>query len=114
MNAAVPAQCFIATNFAHVIADRAHDRFFMAGANGSNQNMGFDSVFTITSLKRTQSDPNFMLSVPVLEQAVKPPLLFRQPLYCINACMYSLHRFMYNNLQSRTSGGASKYAHCFA
>jgi hypothetical protein len=53
MNAAGPVQCFIATNFAHVLAGRAHDRFFMARANGSNQNMGFDSVFTTTSLKRT-------------------------------------------------------------
>jgi hypothetical protein len=89
-------------------------QIFHGGGKWLQSKHGFDSVFTITSLKRTQSDPNFMLSVPVLEQAVKPPLLFRQPLYCINACMYSLHRFMYNNLQSRTSGEASKYAHCLA
>jgi hypothetical protein len=92
------------THYRHCIAGRAHDRFFMAQANGFNQNMGFDSVFTIASLKRTQPDPIFMLSVPALEQAVKLPLLFRQQLYCINTCMCSLHRFMYNNLQNRTSG----------
>jgi poly(3-hydroxybutyrate) depolymerase len=53
---AAPA-CFTATNFDHVIAGRAHDAAFFAIANGSDQVMGLDNVFIITSLKQT--GPNF-------------------------------------------------------
>ena len=49
--------CFTATNFDHVVAGRAHDNFFLAVANGSNQVMGLDNVFVITTLKET--GPNF-------------------------------------------------------
>jgi poly(3-hydroxybutyrate) depolymerase len=49
---AAPA-CFTATNFDHVVAGRAHDTFFMAVANGSNQVMGLDNVFIVTTLKQT-------------------------------------------------------------
>src|SRR5262245_2775636 len=54
--AAAPA-CFTATNFDHVIAGRAHDDDFFAVANGSDQVMGLDNVFIITTLKQT--GPNF-------------------------------------------------------
>jgi chitodextrinase len=54
--AAAPA-CFTATNFDHVVAGRAHDSFFIAKANGSDQVMGLNNVFIITTLKQT--GPNF-------------------------------------------------------
>jgi poly(3-hydroxybutyrate) depolymerase len=44
--------CFTATNVEHVLAGRAHDRFFFARANGSNQLMGPDNVFFRSTLKR--------------------------------------------------------------
>lgn len=53
---AAPA-CFTATNFDHVMAGRAHDDFSFAVANGSNQAMGLDNVFIVTTLKET--GPNF-------------------------------------------------------
>jgi len=53
---AAPA-CFTATNFDHVMAGRAHDDSFFAVANGSNQVMGLDNVFIITTLRET--GPNF-------------------------------------------------------
>jgi chitodextrinase len=49
--------CFTATNFDHVRAGRAHDNFSIALANGSNQVMGLDNVFVVTTLKQT--GPNF-------------------------------------------------------
>jgi len=49
--------CFTATNFDHVMAGRAYDSFFVAVANGSNQVLGLDNVFLITTLKQT--GPNF-------------------------------------------------------
>jgi chitodextrinase len=52
---AAPA-CFTATNFDHVMAGRAHDTFFLAVANGSNQLMGLDNVFIVTTLKQTGPD----------------------------------------------------------
>ena len=52
---AAPA-CFTATNFDHVMAGRAHDDFFVAVANGSNQVLGLDNVFVITTLKQTGSN----------------------------------------------------------
>ena len=53
---AAPA-CFTATNYDHVIAGRAHDRIFIALANGSNHVLGLDNVFIVTTLKQT--GPNF-------------------------------------------------------
>jgi hypothetical protein len=35
------------------MAGRAHDSLFIAVANGSNQVLGLDNVFIITSLKQT-------------------------------------------------------------
>jgi hypothetical protein len=51
------AACFTATNFDHVAAGRAHDSFFVAVANGSNQVLGLDNVFIVTTLQQT--GPNF-------------------------------------------------------
>jgi hypothetical protein len=45
--------CFTATNFDHVVAGRAHDNVFIAEANGSNQVLGLDNVFIVTTLKQT-------------------------------------------------------------
>ena len=42
-----------ATNYDHVIAGRAHDRIFIALANGSNHVLGLDNVFIVTTLKQT-------------------------------------------------------------
>jgi len=49
--------CFTATNFDHVVAGRAHDNDFFAEANGSNQLLGLDNVFIVSTLKQT--GPNF-------------------------------------------------------
>jgi hypothetical protein len=51
-DAPAPA-CFTATNAEHVVAGRARDRFFFAFANGSNNLMGLDNIFSITTLKQT-------------------------------------------------------------
>jgi hypothetical protein len=51
-DAPAPA-CFTATNAEHVVAGRARDRFFLAFANGSNNLMGLDNIFSITTLKQT-------------------------------------------------------------
>jgi poly(3-hydroxybutyrate) depolymerase len=48
-----PATCYTASNYAHVLAGRAHDSFGTALANGSNQSMGLDNVFYSTTLKQT-------------------------------------------------------------
>jgi hypothetical protein len=48
------AVCFTATNFDHVQAGRAHDQFFLALADGSNDVMGLDNVFIVTTLKETE------------------------------------------------------------
>jgi hypothetical protein len=48
--------CITASNFEHVMAGRAHDRFLIAWANGSNQMMGLDNVFFKTTLKQTGPD----------------------------------------------------------
>jgi hypothetical protein len=45
--------CYTASNYAHVLAGRAHDSLGYALANGSNQNMGLDNVFYQTTLKKT-------------------------------------------------------------
>jgi chitodextrinase len=58
---AAPA-CFTATNFDHVMAGRAYDTFFIAVANGSNEMLGLDNVFIITSLKQT--GPNYYVIAP--------------------------------------------------
>ena len=60
---AAPA-CFTATNFDHVIAGRAHDTFFVAAANGSNEIMGLDNVFIVTTLKQTGPDFYVIASCP--------------------------------------------------
>jgi len=51
------ATCITATNFDHVQAGRAHDQFFMALANGSNDVMGPDNIFIMTTLK--EASPGF-------------------------------------------------------
>jgi hypothetical protein len=56
--------CFTATNFDHVMAGRAHDSFFVAMANGSNQVLGPDNVFVITTLKQTGPDFYVIASCP--------------------------------------------------
>jgi len=56
------AVCFTATNFDHVQAGRAHDQFFLALANGSNDVMGLDNIFIVTTLKETA--PGFFNVAP--------------------------------------------------
>jgi hypothetical protein len=52
--ASVPwPRCITASNAEHVAAGRAHDSFFLARATGSNQLMGFDNAFFMTTLKQT-------------------------------------------------------------
>lgn len=50
-----PAQpkCFTVSNLEHVRADRAHDSFFTALANGSNEAMGPDNVYIKVTLRQT-------------------------------------------------------------
>jgi hypothetical protein len=43
---------------------RAHDNFFIAAANGSNQVLGLDNVFIITTLKQTAPDFYVIASCP--------------------------------------------------
>ncbi|MFD7923363.1 PHB depolymerase family esterase [Streptomyces sp. NPDC059740] len=50
------AQCFTATNYAHVAAGRAHTSGGYTYADGSNQNMGLYNVFTTHTLKQTGAD----------------------------------------------------------
>jgi len=56
------AACFTATNFDHVQAGRAHDQLFLAQANGSNDMMGPDNIFIVTTLKETS--PSFFNLTP--------------------------------------------------
>jgi poly(3-hydroxybutyrate) depolymerase len=49
--------CVTSSNYAHVVAGRAHDWFGYALANGSNQNLGFDNIFVTWTLKQTA--PNY-------------------------------------------------------
>ena len=49
--------CTTSSNYAHVLAGRAHDWFGYALANGSNQNLGFDNIFITWTLKQT--GPNY-------------------------------------------------------
>jgi len=51
------AQCFTASNYAHVSAGRAHQSLGTAYANGSNQAMGLWNTFVVTTLKQT--GPNY-------------------------------------------------------
>ncbi len=44
------------SNYSHVVAGRAHDRFGYALADGSNQNMGLHNVFYQTMLKKAASN----------------------------------------------------------
>jgi hypothetical protein len=48
--------CFTATNPEHVAAGRARDSFFFARAKGSNDFMGPDIFFSMTTLKQTGPD----------------------------------------------------------
>ncbi len=45
--------CTNASNYAHLLAGRAHDYFGYALANGSNQNMGLDNIFYTNVLEQT-------------------------------------------------------------
>lgn len=51
------AQCFTTSNYAHVAAGRAYQRFGLTYANGSDQAMGLWNIFVTRTLKRT--GPNF-------------------------------------------------------
>lgn len=48
--------CFVANNYQHVVAGRAHVALGYALANGSNQNMGLYSVGIVTSLRRLSTN----------------------------------------------------------
>jgi poly(3-hydroxybutyrate) depolymerase len=48
--------CYTASNYSHIQARRAYVRYGYALANGSNQNMGLDNTFIVTTLKRTRSN----------------------------------------------------------
>jgi hypothetical protein len=48
--------CFKASNYAHVVAGRAHDSYGYALANGSDQNLGLDVYYGSTKLRRTGSN----------------------------------------------------------
>lgn len=45
-------RCITASNAGHVQAGRAHDWFFFARANGSNQLLGLDNNFFVTTLRQ--------------------------------------------------------------
>jgi hypothetical protein len=47
-----------------VVAGRAHDNFFIAEANGSNQILGLDNVFIVTTLKQTGPNSYVIASCP--------------------------------------------------
>lgn len=49
----IPAQCYTATNYAHVTAGRAHTTGGYVYANGSNENMGLYNVFVTHTLKES-------------------------------------------------------------
>jgi hypothetical protein len=61
--------CFTATNFDHIMTGRAHDTFSVAVANGSNQVMGLDNVFVVTTLKQTGPDFYVIGSCPCVKSA---------------------------------------------
>ncbi|MFF9347388.1 PHB depolymerase family esterase [Streptomyces sp. NPDC014734] len=48
-----PARCFTATNYAHVVAGRAHTTGGLVYANGSDQNMGLYNVFVTHTLRES-------------------------------------------------------------
>ncbi|MCX4786402.1 PHB depolymerase family esterase [Streptomyces sp. NBC_01221] len=56
-----PAQCFTATNYAHVTAGRAHTTGGYTYANGSNENMGLYNVF-VTHTLRESSAGHFVIA----------------------------------------------------
>jgi poly(3-hydroxybutyrate) depolymerase len=58
------AVCVTATNFDHVQAGRAHDQLFLALANGSNDVMGLDNVFIVTTLKETKPGSFMVATCP--------------------------------------------------
>jgi poly(3-hydroxybutyrate) depolymerase len=58
---APPSGCFTSSNFEHVRAGRAYDRFFFAYAVGSDQRLGLDNAFSRTTLRRTA--PNYYVVV---------------------------------------------------
>ncbi|KFU76657.1 Lipase (class 2) [Amycolatopsis lurida] len=46
-------QCFSSSNHGHVVAGRAHNSYGYALANGSNQNLGLNSLYVSTKLRQT-------------------------------------------------------------
>jgi poly(3-hydroxybutyrate) depolymerase len=52
-SAALPGACVTASNYAHTAAGRAHARFGFAYANGSNDAMGWWTIFNRSTLKET-------------------------------------------------------------
>ncbi|SFH41017.1 esterase/lipase family protein [Amycolatopsis regifaucium] len=50
-------QCFSSSNHGHVVDGRAHDSYGYALANGSNQNLGVNSLYVSTKLRQT--GPNY-------------------------------------------------------
>jgi chitodextrinase len=70
-----PPACFTATNFDHVMAGRAHDVFFAALANGSNQIMGLDNIFIVTTLKQIGPD-NYIIGACESKQLSDERVLF--------------------------------------
>jgi len=46
------------------VSGRAHDNFFIAEANGSNQVLGLDNVFIVTTLKQTGANFYVIASCP--------------------------------------------------
>lgn len=51
--AAAGGACYTATNYAHVLAGRAHDTLGSAYANGSNAYMGYDNIYVTKKLRQT-------------------------------------------------------------
>ncbi len=43
--------CYKSSNYAHVVAGRAYDKFGTAYAKGSSQNMGFDNLYVTSKLR---------------------------------------------------------------
>ncbi|WP_414939197.1 esterase/lipase family protein [Amycolatopsis sp. cmx-11-51] len=46
-------QCFSGSNYSHVVAGRAHNSYGYALANGSDQNLGLNNLYTATKLRQT-------------------------------------------------------------
>ncbi|MBI1889778.1 MAG: hypothetical protein HYS18_03960 [Burkholderiales bacterium] len=57
-------QCYTSSNVAHVLAGRAYDKMGYALASGSNQNMGMDNTFFVTTLKKVVANYFVLGSCP--------------------------------------------------